>query len=65
MKEFTNDSLSLIEHGEWGIGLKNLRTNIYEIEFAIDKKAVELAKEAIEKCGMVYKDWTFIEELVK
>src|SRR5688572_11295959 len=60
IKQFTTDSSDLIERGEWGVGLENLLTNIYEIEFTVDKKAVELAKGAIEECGMDYSDWAFI-----
>jgi hypothetical protein len=40
-------------------------TDIYEIGFSVDKKAIDLAKDAIKECKMDYKDWTFIEELVK
>lgn len=65
IKKFTDDTLDLIEHNEWGIGLENLLDNIYEIEFTIDKKAIELAKNAIKECGMDYRDWDCIEELVK
>jgi hypothetical protein len=65
LKQFTAETSDLIEHNEWGVGLENLLTNIYEIEFTVDKKAVELAKDAIEECGLDYSDWTFIEELVK
>ena len=65
LKKFTADTSDLIAHNEWGVGLENLLTNIYEIEFTLDKKAVQLAKDAIEECEMDYNDWTFIEELVK
>jgi hypothetical protein len=65
IKQFTIDTWGLIEHNEWGVGLENLLTNLYEIRFIVDKTAIELAKEAINECGMDYNDWTFIEELVK
>lgn len=65
LKQFTANTYDLIEHNEWGVGLEILLTNIYEIEFTLDKKAVQLAKDAIEECEMDYSDWTFIEELVK
>jgi hypothetical protein len=65
LKQFTTDTSDLIEHNECGVGLENLLTNIYEIELTLDKKAVQLAKDAIEECQMDYNDWTFIEELVK
>lgn len=64
VKKFTTDTSDLIEHDEWGIGLENLLTNIYEIEFKVDKRAIELAKDAINECGMKYKNWIFIEELM-
>ena len=38
---------------------------MYEIKFTLDKKAVDLAKDAIKACEMKYDDWAFIEELVK
>lgn len=65
LKQFTADTSDLIEHNEWSVGLENLLTNIYEIEFTLDEKAVQLAKAAIVECEMDYTDWTFIEELVK
>ena len=65
LKKFMADASDLIAHNEWGVGLKNLLTNIYEIEFTLDKKAVQLAKDSIEECEMDYNDWTFIDELVK
>jgi hypothetical protein len=64
LRQFTADTSDLIEHDEWGVGLENILTNIYEIGFIIDKKAIELAKDAITECKMDYKEWTFIEELV-
>lgn len=33
--------------------------------FTIDKKAVDLAREALDESGLDYNDWVFIEELVK
>jgi hypothetical protein len=65
LKQFTADTSDLIEHNEWGVGLENLLANIYEIEFTLDRKAIQLAKDAIQECEMDYNDWTFIEELVK
>src|SRR4051812_26981015 len=65
IRKFTLETLNLIQHHEWGIGLENLLTNIYEIDFKVDKRTIELAKDAIEECGMDYSEWKFIEELVK
>jgi len=65
INQFTTDTWDLIKNNEWGVGLENLLTNIYEIDFTLDKRAIDLAKEAIDECGMKYNDWTFIEELVK
>ena len=64
LKQFIADTADLIQHNEWGVGLENLLTNIFEIQFTLDETAVELAKDAIRECGMDYNDWTFIEELV-
>jgi hypothetical protein len=47
------------------IGLENLLSNLYEIEFPLDREAVDLAKVAIKECKMNYDHWMFIEELVK
>jgi hypothetical protein len=58
IRQFTTDTLDLIEHGEWRVGLENLLTNIYEIEFTVDKIAIELAKDAIKECGMDLGNWT-------
>ncbi len=65
IKKFTIETEDLIDHNEWGIGLENLLSNLYEIEFPLDRKAVDLAKDAIKECKMNYDDWTFIEELLK
>ncbi|MFD0998176.1 MafI family immunity protein [Ohtaekwangia kribbensis] len=60
---FTKEARDLIEHNEWDIALENLLENIYEIDFTIDKPAVDFAKDAIKACGMDYSKWTFIEDL--
>ena len=65
LKQFIAETSDLIGYNEWGVGLENLLANIYEIEFTLDKKAVDLAKDAIMACGMDYRDWAFMEELVK
>jgi hypothetical protein len=65
IKRFIADTEELIDHNEWGIGLENLLTNLYEMEFQLDRKAVDLAKIAIEECKMNYDEWAVIEELVK
>jgi hypothetical protein len=65
IQAFTIGTWDLIKKNEWGIGLENLLSNIYEIDFTIDRKAVDLAKDAIAECDMNYSDWIFIEELVK
>jgi hypothetical protein len=65
IEKFISNTSDFIEQNEWGIGLENLLTNIYEIKFSVDKKAIDLAKDAIKECKMDYNDWTFIEELVK
>lgn len=48
-----------------GIVIENLLDNIYEINFKIDRMAVNLAKAAIEECKMDYKEWKFIEDLIE
>ncbi len=65
INKFTADTDDLIDHNEWGVGLENLLSNLYEIKFPLDRKAVDLAKDAINECEMDYDEWTFIEELVK
>lgn len=65
IREFTGDTWDLIKNNEWGVGLENLLSNIYEIDFTIDEKAVDLAKYAILECKINYNDWIFIGELVK
>jgi hypothetical protein len=65
IKKFTTETEDLINDNEWGVGLENLLDNIYEIEFTLDKKAIDLARDAIRECKMKYEDWAFIEELVK
>lgn len=63
MKKYLNDTYDLIEKDEWGIGLENLLTNLYEIDFNIDQKTIELAFDALESCGFKLDKWKFIEEL--
>lgn len=62
--KFTKEARDLIEQNEWGIGLENLLVNINEIDFSIDKAAVDFAKDAIKACGMDYSKWIFIEDLI-
>lgn len=63
LKRYIKDTKDLIGYNECVIGLENLLQNIYEIDFKIDEKAIELAKKAIELCGFEYEKWKFIEEL--
>lgn len=65
MQKFIADTQDLIDHNEWGVGLEDLLSNLYKIEFRLDRKAVELAKDAIKECKMDFEQWKFIEELVK
>jgi hypothetical protein len=65
VQEFIADTKELIEYNEWGIGLENLMTSLYEIDFKVDSKAIDLAKDAIQGCEMNYERWKFIEELHK
>lgn len=65
LTEFIADTKELIEYNEWGVGLENLISNLFEINFKVDSKAIDLAKEAIQACGMDYEDWKFFEELRK
>jgi hypothetical protein len=65
IRKLVSDTYDLIEHNELGVGLENLLSNLYEIDFKVDDKAIELAKTAIETCKMNYEDWSFIEELKK
>jgi hypothetical protein len=65
IRKIISETWELIEHNEWGIGLENLLSNLHEIDFKVDGKAIELAKTAIETCKMNYEDWKFIEELKK
>ena len=63
MKKFIADTKELIDYNEWGVGLENLITNLYEIDYKIDNKAVELAKQALDACNMDFDQYSFIEEL--
>ncbi len=65
INKFTADTEELMNHNEWGVGLENLLNSLYEIEFRLDMKAVDLAIGAIAECKLDYKKWKFIEELVK
>src|SRR5690349_14856281 len=63
--KFIAEAEELINRNEWGIAFENLLDNLFEIEFKLDRKAIDLAKHAIEACQMDYNKWRFIEELVK
>lgn len=65
INKFTADTEELMNNNEWGVGLENLLNSLYEIEFRLDMKAVDLARGAIAECKLDYKEWKFIEELVK
>jgi hypothetical protein len=62
--KFTKEARDLINHNEWALALENLLVNMNEIDFSIDNAAIDLAKEALEACGMDYREWTFVENLV-
>lgn len=63
MTKFIANAKELIDHDEWGVGLENLITNLYEIDFKIDDKAVKLAKQAMAACNLNFDHYSFIEEL--
>ena len=65
IKKFTANTEDLIDQNEWGLGLENLLSNLYEIDFQLDKKAIDLAKGAIKECKMDYNKWAFIEGLAE
>ena len=65
IEKFSADTEDLINQNEWGVGLENLLNNLYEIDFVLDKKAIDLAKDALKECGINFNKWKFIEELVK
>jgi hypothetical protein len=65
LHEFIADTKELIEHNEWGVGLENLMNNLYEIDFKVDSRAIDLARAAIQACEMNYDKWKFIDELQK
>jgi len=59
------DTRLLMENNEYVVGLENLISNLYEVEFKIDEKGIQLVKESIKSCGLDYNDWRFVEELKK
>lgn len=59
------DSFELVENNEYGIALENTLENLYEYEISINEELAELAKEAIQKMQLNWKDWEFIKELVE
>lgn len=63
LTKYLDDTYELIKNDEWGIGLENLLTNLYEIDFNIDQRAIELAFDALQSCGYDLNKWKFIEEL--
>jgi hypothetical protein len=65
LEKFIKDSEDLIENNEFGIALENLLTNLYEFEFRLNQKQINIAKEAIKKMNWKWEDWKFIQELVK
>jgi hypothetical protein len=65
LQQIIADTWHLFKHNEWVIGLENLISNLHEVDFKIDDKAIRLAKESIEACGLNYNDWRFIEGLRK
>ncbi|MBS1507054.1 MAG: hypothetical protein JSS79_10450 [Bacteroidetes bacterium] len=65
INEFIVECAEFIDFNEWGVGLEILLDNINEIQFTLDRKAIDLARAAIVECGMNYDDWRFIESLVK
>jgi hypothetical protein len=65
INEYMAECQELIDYDEWGLGLENLLSNMYEIRFTIDSESIEKIKAAMTECKMNYENWRFIEELVK
>lgn len=63
LTKYLDDTYELIDNNEWGVGLENLLTNLYEIDFVIDQRTIELAFDALKSCGYELDKWKFIEEL--
>lgn len=47
LKRIIADTCLLIQSNEWVVGLKNLISNLHEIDFKIDEKGIQLAKEGL------------------
>lgn len=63
IQKFVIETEEYIKHNEWGVGLEHLLVNLYKIEFSIDEKALQLAKDALQECGYNLDEWKFIDEL--
>ena len=58
------EARSDIDYLEWGMAMETLLERIYEINFRLDSKAIELTKAAVAECHMDYSRLSFIEELM-
>lgn len=58
-----DDSMSLLDHGERGIGLENLLSNIYEFDVALTENEVDVIEELAKAWGLANERWTFVKEL--
>jgi len=63
--KFISDTFEYIHYHKWGIALKNLLDNLYEVEYPLNEQVIKLAKEAVLACKMDYSEWDCIEELKK
>jgi hypothetical protein len=50
LTKYLNDTFGLIENNE-RVLLENLLSNLYEIDFNIDQRRIELAFDALKSCG--------------
>ncbi|QHT67848.1 hypothetical protein GXP67_14965 [Rhodocytophaga rosea] len=63
LQKFITETEEYIKYNEWGVGLEHILVQLYEVEFTIDEKAIQLAKDALHECGFELDKWKIIDEL--
>ena len=59
------DTISLMDDGEWGVGLEDLASNIFEFDLPVTRTEFLTMKRVGSAFGLASHYWTDLEPLVQ
>lgn len=67
LEKLVKDAREYIKYNEWIVGLEILLDNLYEVDYKIDKKYLEIAKNALKATNNkeLIEKYNWVDELKK